>query len=271
MSVGPAPVGQPSSASERPLALRVAAVHLRNGALGLARAELEAAAGRGALDEAALLDLAEARWRTGDLGGAGEVANAYLATGRRHPLGQVIAAEAVAALGRPAEARRLAATVIAASGTELDALFAGMPRSLIWPGETPPAADPPAAGPPAPAAPTRPEGIPVGGPLAGRPGDPPVTDGLPPAVDVLEDARRAAAQHDLEGAAVRLAVVLRLDPALAQAVLDAAPPGSSPALDVIRGDAYRVLGRERDAHEAYAAALRAAAVARAEGVDAAPS
>ena len=78
------------------------------GSLALARAELEAAAGRGMLDEPALLDLAEVRWRTGDLAGAGEAAHALLARGLEAPLALVIAAESVAALGRPSEARRLA-------------------------------------------------------------------------------------------------------------------------------------------------------------------
>ena len=40
----------------------------------------------------------------------------------------VIAAEAVAAAGRPSEARRLADRAIEATGEPLDALFAGMPR-----------------------------------------------------------------------------------------------------------------------------------------------
>ena len=49
----------------------------------LARAELESSAEPGTLDESALLDLAEVRWRTGDLAGAGEAAQAALARGRR--------------------------------------------------------------------------------------------------------------------------------------------------------------------------------------------
>src|SRR4051812_28876691 len=81
--------------------LRLATLHLRMGMLPLARAELEAAAGRGKLDEPALLDLAEARWRTGDLAGAGEAAHAVIGRGLEAPLAYVIAAESIAALGRP--------------------------------------------------------------------------------------------------------------------------------------------------------------------------
>ena len=121
----------------RAISLRLARLHLRMGLLALARAELEAVAGRGSLDELALLDLAEARWRTGDLAGAGEAANAALGRGAGDPLAYVIAAEAIAGVGRPAEARRLAARALEAEGLSLDEVFAGMPRSLIWPGDPP--------------------------------------------------------------------------------------------------------------------------------------
>ena len=73
----PEPPAEPEPdplASGRPASLRLAALHLRTGQHALARAELEALAGRGRLDVPALLDLAEVRWRTGDLAGAGEAA-----------------------------------------------------------------------------------------------------------------------------------------------------------------------------------------------------
>src|SRR6476661_3109975 len=54
--------------------LVLARLHLRLGSLALARAELETLAGQDALDEDGLVDLAEARWRTGDIAGAGEAA-----------------------------------------------------------------------------------------------------------------------------------------------------------------------------------------------------
>jgi hypothetical protein len=56
--------------------LIIARVHLRLGSLGIARAELETLAGRDLLDDEAIRDLAEARWRTGDVTGAGEAATA---------------------------------------------------------------------------------------------------------------------------------------------------------------------------------------------------
>ena len=146
------------------------------GLLALARAELEANAGRGSLDELALLDLAEARWRTGDLAGAGEAANAALGRGAEDPLAYVIAAEAIAGVGRPAEARRLAARALEGEGLSLDEVFAGMPRSLIWPGDAPidDAAAPPGTGharsttTSRPRRPPRPRPSPVGAPRSPR-------------------------------------------------------------------------------------------------------
>jgi tetratricopeptide (TPR) repeat protein len=120
-------------ASARPMDLRIAGIHLRMGALDLARAELEAFAGAGSLDPEALLDLAEVRWRTGDLGGAGVAADAYLSSGTEAPIALVIAAEAAAATARYGEARRLAARAVEVAAEDLDALFAGMPRSAVWP------------------------------------------------------------------------------------------------------------------------------------------
>ncbi|MFN8631135.1 MAG: hypothetical protein U0838_12715 [Chloroflexota bacterium] len=69
VDVGPDPLadGRPAALDRGPLT-RGQRQH------ALARAELEALAGRGRLDDAALLDLAEVRWRTGDLGGAGDAA-----------------------------------------------------------------------------------------------------------------------------------------------------------------------------------------------------
>lgn len=252
--------GSRSGAEGRPADLRVARVHLRNGALGLARAELEAAAGRGSLDEDALLDLAEARWRTGDLAGAGEVANAYLATGRRDPLAFVVAAEAVAALGRPSEARRLAASAVAERGQDLDTIFAGMPRSHIWPGEVGGAT----------AVTTTGRGEQAGDLLQGE-GQAAATSIRPTsaasaeaasvsdAAAALDDGRRALSEGDTRTAALRLGVALRLDPRLAPAVLDAVHPAApAPELALLRGDALRVLGRESEARAAFAAAVRGA-------------
>jgi hypothetical protein len=75
----------------RPIDLALARTHLRLGSLALARAELETLAGVGELDGAGQVDLAEARWRTGDLGRAGEAAVVALATVGDESLALVIA------------------------------------------------------------------------------------------------------------------------------------------------------------------------------------
>jgi hypothetical protein len=131
--VAPARTDDPD---ERSADLRLARIHLRMGSLELARAELESFAGAGRLDPDALLDLAEIRWRTGDLPGAGVAAQAHLGTGEEALMALVIAAEAAAAAGHPGEAHRLASQAVEqleAPGPVLDRLFAGMPRSGIWP------------------------------------------------------------------------------------------------------------------------------------------
>ena len=70
-------------------------------------------------------------------------------------------------------------------------------------------------------------------------------------------------------ATARLAVLLRLDPALAPIILSSAdraaaavPAGSRDlsAIHLVRGDAYRSLGREVEAAAAYQAAHQALAV-----------
>ena len=109
--------------------LALARLHLRLGSLALARAELETLAGRDALDQDGLVDLAEARWRTGDIAGAGEAAVAALDDEDGPLLALVVAAEAAAARGRPTEARRLADRAMEVANGSIDALFAGMPRA----------------------------------------------------------------------------------------------------------------------------------------------
>ena len=63
------PGGEPS-VEARSAELRLARLHLRGGSYALARSELETLAGADRLDPDAVLDLAEVRWRTGDLAGA---------------------------------------------------------------------------------------------------------------------------------------------------------------------------------------------------------
>jgi hypothetical protein len=246
------PMPQPSP-SERPTALRLSRVHLRMGLLGLARAELEAMAGRGTLDEAGLGDLAEVRWRTGDLAGAGQAAEALVERGSEGALVLIIAAEAVAALGRPAEARRLAARALETADVPIGALYAGMPRSRIWPD-----------GPESSAANAVPSDD-VPSPTERTP-DPAV------ATEVYERGLSALGDGDVSTAAARLGVALRLDATSAQRVLDAISDRTAdPILALVRGDALRLLGRETEALAAFEVAGGAASRSRDAADDARPA
>ena len=232
----PAPPG-------RPIGVRMARLHLRTGSLALARAELESLAGHASLDGEALVDLAEVRWRTGDLAGAAEAANAAISNGSDALVVLVIAAEAVAAVGRPGEARRLAARAMQASDGSLDPVFAGMPRDPMWPTDPiPESADLPtdlvAQVPPR-----------SGRARAARGGDGPASTG---AAEAFAGGRGALAAGDRTTAAVRLGVAIRLDPGFALGVLGAVGERpSDPALALVAGDALRLLGRESEALEAY--------------------
>ena len=233
-----APPGHAGDGSGRATALRLARLHLRMGQLPLARAQLEALAGRAALDEGALLDLAEARWRTGDLAGAGEAAGALLARGRDDALALLIVAESVAAVGRPGEARRLSARALALIEGPLDPIFAGMPRSPIWPEDAATPADLAAAH----AARTRHV-------LATAD---PETPASAAAAEAYAGGRAALAGGDVGMAALRLGVALRLDPGFAESVLEAVGAWErDPALALVAGDALRLLGREVDALAAF--------------------
>lgn len=248
------PVTPPTEPATRPTPLRLARLHLRMGALPLARAELEALAGRSMLDDDALLDLAEVRWRTGDLAGAGEAANALLGRGRGDALALVIAAETVAAVGRPGEARRLAARALETVDGPLDALFAGIPRSSIWPAVQAMTAEEDVAAPGEPIA-TR---LPAWGATGATPGratddetDP--APASPGAAEAYAGGRAALGAGDDVTAAVRLAVAMRLEPAFARDVLDAISERAMTdvTLALVAGDALRLLGRESEALEAY--------------------
>jgi len=133
MTTDAPPTRTTSAAERRSTDLQLARLHLRIGSLSLARAEFETLAGRGPLDDDAIVDLAEVRWRTGDTIRAGEAAATALEHGVEAPLALIITAEAAVAVGRPGEAGRLATRAMSAAGGTLDALFAGMPRSAVWP------------------------------------------------------------------------------------------------------------------------------------------
>ena len=276
---GPAS-GVESPAPQRPIELQLARIHLRLGSLALARAELEMLVRQGLLDRGGQVDLAEVRWRTGDLTAAGEAAAQALDGGDDEPMALAIAAESAAALGRPNEARRLANRALACLDGPIDGLFAGMPRSAVWP---------PDSSEPAPTAgtlfhhetgqtPNRRAGD-VDTDLAAarapaiddgteRPGGSPLTLGfwdadrgsggtggsLPEPGSELEAGRLARRNGANDEAVLRFALALRLAPALAPTILEATDGMAGPAISVVRGDAYRLVGLEAEAQRAFATA-----------------
>jgi hypothetical protein len=293
MTIEPAKAGTiPVAERGRDLDLVLASIHLRLGALGLARAELETLAGRNLLDDEGIRDLAEARWRTGDTAGAGEAAATYLESAPDDVLALVIAAEAQSETGRPAEARRLAGRAVERANGTLDPIFAGLRRSGIWPAE-PGSAVGPVGGlfdglHPGPVGPgtglqrrhsdrpaASPEGrvphlgaaVGAGGAAAvpteavglGLWGDEPASaraaDGA--AIDPMAlflGARRALDLHRDSDAATALILALRGSPALAPAILDLLSGRADPLLVLVRGDAHRIVGREMEAMRDHAAA-----------------
>jgi hypothetical protein len=80
--------------------------------------------------------------------------------------------------------------------------------------------------------------------------------GAGPSLDIdplLELAQgREELSTDAERGLVRLSLVLRIDPTLAPAVLDAISLRREPAAELIRGDAQRLLGRHLEAEAAFA-------------------
>jgi hypothetical protein len=272
----------------------MARMHLRLGSLALARTELEIGAGLGALDVPGYVDLAEVRWRTGDLSGAGEAALVAIAAGEEAPVALAIAAEAASALGRPNEARRLATMAIERAAAPIDDLFAGMPRSAVWPADA--AEPPPTAGTlfhhdPAPpgsrragdkdpsVAALRAHALDDGRAGSGAeqppgfwdaedgsgPGPARSTTHLPDPARELEAGRAALFAGSGEEAALRFGLALRLAPALAPAVLEATDGMSGATVNLVRGDAYRLVGLESEAQRAYAAAAWSGARDRRSG------
>jgi hypothetical protein len=277
------PLREATSAEDR----RLASVHLRLGALSLARAELEDLRRRADIDLVGLAELAEARWRGGDLEAAAEAAAEHISGGGTRPVSRVIAAEAAAAAGHPLEARVHVDALGAVDAEVLEHLFAGMPRRAFWPSapnapvdvESVAAADP--AGLPAHEEPTTRFEANARAESARAADDAGMvalwSDDEPAFVDrAAERARRAirppagpgeelARAREELGSGVagemtrglaRLALVLRHDPTLAPAVLDALGPRREVAALLLRGDALRIVGRRLDAEAAYAAAGR---------------
>jgi hypothetical protein len=256
-------------------AARLARLHLRTGLLRLARVELEELAGEGGLDTDGVLDLAEARWRTGDLRGAAEAAGAWLegaatvtaaagddrevdpagahrARGRADALAHALIADWLAVRGRDDDAAaHVSATLdVLADGptgstaADLDALFCGIPpRSDAWPSFGPGDA-----------------GRELADGAAG--GEPVVRVFTPPMGPAVSDPIVAAAERlcagDDAAAAVLLVLALRATPSRAGEILEradsalAARPGA--ALLLVRAEALRALGRHEAASIAYAVA-----------------
>jgi hypothetical protein len=276
----------PVDADERAADLVLARVHLRMGSLGLARAELEGLAGRNGLDDEGIRDLAEVRWRTGDLPGAGEAAAAYLESKPDDVLCLVIAAELQASLGRPGEARRLAGKALTKSNEPVDRIFAGMPRSPIWPIDPGAPVEPvgtlftdlPAQAWPdigLPAERSAGDGVAeaaaaVASAAAAAPEGPGLWDAhggtlaatLPSAGELLARSRMALEAGRPGQAAAGLALALRADPTLAVQVLDLLAGRQEPVLALVRGDAHRIVGDEAEATRDYAAAVAAMSLER---------
>src|SRR6266542_2147209 len=88
---------------------------------------------------------------------------------------------------------------------------------------------------------------------------------LPDGPTALDAARRALDAGKAQDAVVQLGIVLRVSPALAPAVLDVAGSTAGAGFDLIRGDAYRLVGHEAEAQRAYASAASTLAGAGASG------
>jgi hypothetical protein len=246
----------------------LAALHLRLGSLQLARAELEGLHAHGGLDSPGLADLAEVRWRMGDLDAAADAAADHLAGGGGVPIAHIIGAEAAAAGDREGEARTHVAAVSELSASDLDGLFAGMPRHAFWPAapavagarigisDEPDAAD------------RRPGGVrdrgsdrrlTAGSEPDHEPGVEPPRD-EPRVAALIDVARDDLASRDpdrIDAGLTRLALALRLDPTLAAPVVELLAGRPEPTALVTHGDALRILGRALGAEASYRAAAAA--------------
>lgn len=262
------PEGGPRDSVARSTDARLARLHLRGGMLALARTELERMAAAGTLDTPALADLAEARWRSGDLLGAAEPARAHMAAGGSEPIGMLICAEALSAAGSVDDARALAVQVQERVGGQVERLFAGEAQGAAWP----------TAGPPAPLAEhTVPFGGLVGGAEVYTSTPEQWSSSVAAEPEEGDAALAGAGARELEEAIEsgelitvpdRLALLLRHEPDQAASILAQADRAlevcgpeapSSAALHIVRGDALQVLGLVHDAEAAYRRAVRAVA------------
>jgi hypothetical protein len=90
--------------------------------------------------------------------------------------------------------------------------------------------------------------------------------GTPPEPQsLLDGARDALDRGEIATAATGLILVLRSSPRLAPAVLDLVTARSEPALVLVRGDAQRVVGREREAMRDHAAVAKVIAASVTDG------
>lgn len=268
---------------------RLARLHLRTGLLRLARVELEELAGEAGLDADGVLDLAEARWRTGDLRGAAEAAGAWLEAGaaagagetggRSGALAHAVVAEGLAVRGRDDEAVAHVAATLDALGAglagpggprdaarsvsgALDALFAGIvPRAEAWPAFEPRALGVPAdeaAADRAPADEASAEEASPGATSSGAVARAPSREPGAAAPDPIAAADDRLAAGDDAAAAVLLILALRATPLRALDVLGRADAAlserASAGLLLARAEALRVLGRHDAAGIAYAVA-----------------
>lgn len=254
---------------------QLARIHLRGGSSLLARAELEALAATGNIGAPGLVDLAEARWRSGNLDGAAAAAADHVATGGKEPLAFLILAESAAADGRPDEAEQHIAALGSLTEPRLDEMFAGMPRRADWStvgavdsvnesedaapirsrrGRT--VAMPPTASPESPGS---------AGEASKTRRSPAQTTAFPDADTLLREARadmRSSEPERMGLAFDRLALALRWHPSVASDVVELVARRQEPAALLVRGDALRSLGRLLEAEAAYAAAAAALDVQR---------
>ena len=156
----------------------------------------------------------------------------------------MVAAEAEAARGRFAEARALAMRVQARDdlgSVELDRLLMGRARAPFWPQISPLAEAPTAGVPTAETAPAAPAAI---------------APSSPEPVELPPDPGVVAARLGLllrERSLPPAAVLEQADAALAALPAEVREGPAGGALHLVRGDAYRQMGREEQASAAYRA------------------